>query len=227
MTIHTQPHSHVFTDSYLPVAGSAAGIPSGNRILRRHEHLIHAGARIRHPYLVISGAFKSYVNYENGDSQVLGFHVPGSVLGYEVLLDGYCSCSVVALDTSSVKRLDSLDEDTRRLLTENMCNEIQRLSRQLHLERKCCTDARLAAFLIDYSDSQGRRGYSRNEFILPMGRRDLAGYLGLAPETLSRGFRRLRDRGILTASTNHVKLLSPERLRNIAGVASDRARQRC
>ncbi|MYL27843.1 MULTISPECIES: Crp/Fnr family transcriptional regulator [Halomonadaceae] len=227
MTIHTEPYSKTLKQGYSIRTGLAARMRAGNLILRRHEHLIHAGDTVRSPYLVVSGVFKSTINYENGDSQVLGFHVPGDVLGHEILLDALSGRDVVALDTSSVRRLDHLDSDTRCLLIESMCNESRRLTRQLHLERKYSTDARLAAFLIDYSDSQARRGYSRYEFILPMGRRDLSGYLGLAPETLSRGLSRLRDHDILMVSTNHLKILDPERLRNVSGMVTDEARLTC
>lgn len=200
---------------------------STNRILRRNEHLIHAGDQVRHAYVVVSGVLKSYINYENGDSQVLGFHIPGDIIGHESLINGRSFCGVLALDTSSVRRIESVGEATSQALIESMHNEIQRLTRQLHLERECSTAARLATFLMDYSESQAERGYSRYEFILPMGRRDLAGYLGLATETLSRVFSRFRDQGILRVSTNHVTILDPARLEAASGVAAEESRLIC
>lgn len=193
------------------------GIRLPTRIFRRNEHLMHAGDRVKCAYQVVSGVFKSYINHENGDNQVLGFHVPGDVLGHEILLDGVSGRHVMALDTSSVKRLDTRDETTSQLLTESLYDEVSRLTRQLHLEREYCTDARLAAFLLDYSHAQARRGCSRYDFILPMRRRDLAGYLGLATETLSRVFSRFRSRGILSVNTNHITVRDCAMLREIAG----------
>ena len=200
---------------------------SANRILRRNEHLIHAGDQLKQAYVVVSGVLKSYVNYENGDSQVLGFHIPGDIIGHESLTRGRSFCGVVALDTSSVRRLDSADETASQALIESMQSEIQRLTRQLHLERECSTAARLATFLLDYAESQAERGYSRYEFILPMGRRDLAGYLGLATETLSRVFSRFRDQDILKVSTNHVTILDPVRLEAASGTAAEESRLIC
>ncbi|TVP58596.1 MAG: Crp/Fnr family transcriptional regulator [Halomonadaceae bacterium] len=185
---------------------------SDTRLLRRNQYLIHEGDLVERACIVVSGALKSHINYCNGDSQVLGFHIPGDIIGHEALIHGPAFCSVIALDTSCVQFLDVSDAATSEILIENMHNEIQRLTRQLHLERDYSTSARLATFLLDYSQSQVESGYSRYEFILPMGRRDLAGYLGLAVETLSRVFSRFRDQGVLSVNTNHVHILDPERL---------------
>ena len=198
-----------------------------NRILRRNAHLIHAGDPIRHAYVVVSGVLKSYINYENGDSQVLGFHIPGDIIGHEALIEERSFCGVIALDTSSVRKLDTASHIASSALIESMHSEIKRLTRQLHLERECSTAARLATFLLDYSESQAQRGYSRYEFILPMGRRDLAGYLGLATETLSRVFSRFRDQGILKVSTNHVVILDPVRLEAASGTTAEESRLIC
>ena len=223
-------YAQAYSDNLqMPCAADAqsAEARSANRILRRNEHLIHAGDQIKHAYVVVSGVLKSYINYENGDSQVLGFHIPGDIIGHESLMQGRSFCGVIALDTSSVRRLEATSGATSQALVESMHSEIQRLTRQLHLERECSTAARLATFLLDYSESQAQRGYCRYEFILPMGRRDLAGYLGLATETLSRVFSRFRDQGILRVNTNHVIILDPTKLEAASGTAAEESRLIC
>ncbi|TDT41438.1 Crp/Fnr family transcriptional regulator [Halospina denitrificans] len=226
MNGYAQAESGTLSHSLTSQGGMNAA-RSTNRILRRNEHLIHAGDQVRHAHVVVSGVLKSYINYENGDSQVLGFHIPGDIIGHESLINGRSFCGVLALDTSSVRRLETVGETTSQALIESMHSEIQRLTRQLHLERECSTAARLATFLMDYSESQAQRGYCRYEFILPMGRRDLAGYLGLATETLSRVFSRFRDQGILRVSTNHVTILDPARLEAASGTATEESRLIC
>ena len=214
-----------------PASSREEGTPdrTASRIIRRNEHLIRPGDQVSHAYIVVSGALKSYVNYENGDNQVVGFHNPGDIIGYESLLNGRSFCAIIALDTSCIRCLDSAEsrkeqqkpDSTFQPLIQEMYSEIQRLTRQLYLERESSTSARLATFLLDYSQSQAERGYSRNEFILPMGRRDLASYLGLATETLSRAFSRFRDQGILRVSTNHVVILDLQGLETASGAATD------
>jgi CRP/FNR family transcriptional regulator len=57
---------------------------------------------------------------------------------------------------------------------------------------------RVTTFLQRYSARLAARGYSASRFILPMPRADIASYLGLRPETLSRVFLQLRQSKVLT-----------------------------
>ena len=199
-----------------------------NWILRRDQHLFHAGDRLTDAYVVIGGALKSCINYRNGDCQILGFHIPGDIVGYESLINGCSSCSVIALDTSCVRQLGLTRSDNThqtlspipRTIIESMSGEIQQLRRQLHQERHCKTDARFAAFLLDYSHCQAERGFSRYAFRLPMARRDLAAYLGVATETLSRLFTRFRDQGLIRVNDNQLTILNPERLQSISDTST-------
>ncbi|NIA20841.1 MAG: helix-turn-helix domain-containing protein [Anaerolineaceae bacterium] len=70
--------------------------------------------------------------------------------------------------------------------------------------------ARLARFLLEEADRLGHR-----KFRLPMPKGELARQLGTTPETLSRTFSRLNDRGILTTSGQQVHLLDTASLAGI------------
>lgn len=204
---------------------TASGNRSGNqsRITRGGEHLFRTGDPIRFLYRVIAGTFKSYYIHENGDEQVIGFYMPGDLVGCEALADGCAAFSVVALDTANVQRLGPIpNEETlrdapigNRDMVAELQKEVLRLARLLHMERGG-TDQRLATFLLDYAKAQAERGYSGREFRLPMCRRDLARYIGLAPETVSRIFTRLRSAGILKVDNNHVVILDHEALADVA-----------
>jgi len=61
-----------------------------------------------------------------------------------------------------------------------------------------------------------QRGFSANEFNLSMPRHDLANYLGLAVETLSRMFSRMQDENILTADRRNIHILDWNKLRILA-----------
>ncbi|MEA5445934.1 helix-turn-helix domain-containing protein [Gammaproteobacteria bacterium AB-CW1] len=199
-----------------------------NHILRRGEHLFRTGDQVDRVYRVVGGIFKSYFIHEDGDEQVIGFHLPGDLIGCDCLADELAAFSVVALDTSSVQRLShhegngvpGLDQNQQKMMLSWMQEEILRLARLLHMERGG-TDPRLARFLLDFSEAQRRRGFSAREFHLPMGRRDLARYIGLAPETVSRIFSRLRARGVLAVANNHVRILDHAALEQVARGHSD------
>ena len=77
-------------------------------------------------------------------------------------------------------------------------------------------EERLAAFLINWSERLSSRGYSARRFILPMQRTDIANYLSLAPETVSRVIRRMTDDGLIAIDRREVELLKPEALETLA-----------
>ena len=77
-------------------------------------------------------------------------------------------------------------------------------------------EERLAAFLVNWSERLSSRGYSARRFILPMQRTDIANYLSLAPETVSRVIRRMTDDGLIAIDRREVELLKPEALETLA-----------
>lgn len=209
---------------------AATQVTAKNRILRRKEHLFHAGEPLSHPYRVMAGVFKSYVIYENGDEQVLGFHLPGDLIGFDAMVGRTTFCAVMALDTASVRQLNTTElaslychnhsplpeSALHHPMMQSMYNEILRLTKLLHMERGCTTSSRLATFLLEYAEDQSRRGGSRLTLHLPMKRRDLAGYLGLATETLSRVFSLFRDQGLLAVNTSDIEILDLPGLQAVA-----------
>ncbi len=191
-------------------------------ILQRGEHLFHAGETIQYPHLIIAGVLKSYVTDEHGQECVIGFHMPGDVVGFEALIGQQTFCGVVALDTTKVLALQHRKEPAEpevphgpNLMTE-MYREILRLVHLLQMDRGS-TEGRVARFLLDYGEVQAERGCSQRNFVLPMARYDLARYLGMATETISRVLSRFRDRGWLTVDHNHITIRDAAELLQIAG----------
>ncbi|MCC5810863.1 MAG: helix-turn-helix domain-containing protein [Ectothiorhodospiraceae bacterium] len=204
----------------------ARALGKAQGILQRGEHLFHAGEDIEFPYLVVAGVLKSYVSDENGEECVIGFHMPGDVVGFEAVIGRKTFCGAIALDTTKVLPLrhpGSQEPNTANspdLMTE-MYREILRLIHLLQMDRGS-TEGRVARFLGDYSELQAQRGCSRRSLVLPMARYDLARYLGLATETVSRVLSRFRDRGWLTVDNNHITILdATSLLRTARGSAND------
>lgn len=78
------------------------------------------------------------------------------------------------------------------------------------------TEERLATFLSSLAARNKSHGFSASEFYLPMSRGDLANYLGMAVETLSRMFARLQDDEIVLVQHRNIKILDNERLAQLA-----------
>ena len=140
---------------------------------------------------VRTGCFKSYVIDHEGQEQVLGFHLPGEIIGLDAIHSCKHVANVVALDTSAVCGLtfDTVSSMARHM--PELQNELfrvmsQRISELETIAGDLSADERIAMFLLSLSDRFSRRGYSDKEFILAMSRRDIASYLRLATETVSR-----------------------------------------
>ena len=88
-----------------------------------------------------------------------------------------------------------------------MSDEI-RADRELHmLLSKKSADDRVASLLLSMSARHQRRGLSSHSFRLPMSRYDIANYLGLAVETVSRIFTRFQQKGWLEVSGRDIEIL--------------------
>jgi len=192
--------------------------------VERNTILFRSGTALKGLYAVRSGSFKTYRSTADGAEQITGFYFPGELLGLDGFGDNIHRCTAQALESSSVCALTMQD-------FENLCCKISGLRHQLmHLigteinqdHETLLTlgqmkgEERLAAFLNNLSLRLEKRGFSANEFNLSMPRHDLANYLGLAVETLSRMFSRMQDEGILTANRRNIHILNWDKLRTLA-----------
>jgi CRP/FNR family transcriptional regulator len=174
-------------------------------------------------FIARSGSFKSYFTTPQGDEQIVGFHLPGELIGLDGLESGRHSCFVEALETSSVcevpfEKLESLCSALPRLHKEMfrlMGREIGEEQRLLLLLGHKSAEERLASLLSSLADRYARRGLSAREFNLSMPRQDIANYLGLALETVSRGFAHLQESGIITVDRRHIRITDHKRLADI------------
>ena len=79
-------------------------------------------------------------------------------------------------------------------------------------------DERLAAFLISLSRRYAARGFSPRRLSLLMSRTDIANYLRLAAETVSRVLRRMQEEGLIAVERRQIELLDMTRLERLAQV---------
>lgn len=194
------------------------------RPLRRGEYLYRAEDPFRAIYAVRAGAIKTTVLSINGEEQITGFHLPGEIFGLDAINSGRHPCSAQALETTSVCEIpfDNLEYLATKIpglqqsLLRIMSKEIFKDHELLYAVAKRSADERLAIVLLSFSNRFGRRGLSRTRFRLPMSRAELSNYLGLAPETMSRLFRRFQEQGLITASGKEIALQDIGALRDLA-----------
>jgi len=194
--------------------------------LKRGTHLFKEGDSFKSIYVVRAGSLKSYSSTIDGQEQITGFHLPGELIGLEAIGKGFHPCSAKTLETSSVCELPFTDLESlshqlpslQQQLLKLMSNEILEDQELMLLLGKKTAEARLAAYLLSISERFKQRGFSSSEFYLSMSRNDIASYLGLAVETVSRMFTRFQEEGLIDAERKHIILNDKEKLRQLAGI---------
>lgn len=193
----------------------------GLKAARPGQYLVRAGDRCEQFYLPRSGAIKAYRNTPDGREQVMDFYLPGELAGMDGLADGYSQWNLVALEASSLCTLGREQMlKTAGEVPELMSSVMRQLSGDmLHaadLATGSAADARLAGFLIELARRCGDKCLAGSDFHLPMSRQDIASYLALAPETISRLFARLRDDGLIEVDRKRLRIMNFPKLSRTA-----------
>lgn len=185
------------------------------------EHLFREGDPFNAIAAVRAGTVKTYVIGAQGREQVLGFFLPGEVIGLSAIHETRYPCNAVALDTVTIckfsfpmlatlaQRMPSLQGHLFGLLSAD-------IGKAALLSGDFSADERMAAFLVSLSRRYAMRGFSPTRINLTMARADIANYLRLAPETVSRVFRRFSDECLLRVDRRETELLDLPRLEALA-----------
>jgi CRP-like cAMP-binding protein len=145
-------------------------------------------------YKVISGTVRTYKVLNDGRRQIGAFYLPGDIFGLEVgdrhtfSAESIVDCKVLVIKRSSVISLATRENDVARQLWKMTAGELQRVQDHIMLLIKTAQE-RVAGFLLEMS----ARAPVGNEIDLPMSRQDIADYLGLTIETVSRTLTQLEN----------------------------------
>jgi CRP/FNR family transcriptional regulator len=190
------------------------------RPLTRGDTLFRNGQALGSLFVAREGAFKTVAMDGEGTPQVLGFHLPGELLGLDALGSGHHTSDAVALTQANVcevplSQLESIASQVPGLQHQLLRIMGQGMNRdQSHIEmlgRRNATE-RLAIFLHQLAERFRALGRSGESFILPMSREDIASYLGLVIETVSRTLGKMQDDGIVAVNGRQVTIVDAARL---------------
>jgi CRP/FNR family transcriptional regulator len=195
----------------------------------RSSSLFRVGDAQGSVFLVRSGAMKTVVVTSDGEEHVLGFHLPGEMLGLDALASGeHCVEAVALTDTQvCVVQLQALLTRTATMpeLNRELLQIVGRTTMDCHMHvdvlMRRQAGERIAMFLHELLQRYQRSGQPGLEMHLPMSREEVAHYLGLALETVSRGFTRLQDDGVIAVAGRAVQILDASELRRIALLPPD------
>ena len=200
------------------------------RPLASGARLFRMGEAMGSVFVTRDGAVKTVTFGENGDEQIIGFHLPGELIGLDALADGKHRCEAVALTQTSLceipfgqlgeiaAKIPGLHQQLMRVIGMSVGRDQDH--KEILVRRQA--NERIGLFLHGLSERYKGIGRDAIRLQLPMSRIDIANYLGLALETVSRGFTRLQDDGLIEVHGRRVELIDPATLARLAhGLAEE------
>ncbi len=192
--------------------------------VEKGAQLYRQGDEFRGLLAVHTGSFKLVVASPDGSERVSGFAFAGDLMGLDAIAAGRHGDYAVALEKGGACLLpwQRVEEAAagipvvRRQLMRLLSREIRRADEHRGLLARLDAEARFAAFLVGLSERMADRGFDGRRLRLTMSRPDIASFLGLSAETVSRLFSRFHDQGYVRVRARHVELDADEALRALA-----------
>lgn len=194
------------------------------RRVPRDDVLYRTGDPAGALYAVHFGHLKTFQLDQRGAQHLTGFQMAGDLLALDSLGTGIHASTAVALEDCEVceipyARLQELLVQMPRLLEHFhrlLGREILREQATMMLLSNMRAEQRLASFLLSLGNSYAMRGYSSRSFHLRMAREDIAGYLGLTIECISRQLARFRRNGWIRLEKRSIELTDRDALASLA-----------
>jgi CRP/FNR family nitrogen fixation transcriptional regulator len=163
-------------------------------LFARNSEIFGEGEPADYIYKVMSGTVRTYKILSDGRRQIGAFYLPGDMFGLELgqehtfSAEAIIDSKVLVIKRSAVDRLAEQDNDIARQLWTLTGRELKRVQEHIMLLVKTAQE-RVASFLLEMA----ARTPTGNTVELPMSRQDIADYLGLTIETVSRTLTHLAD----------------------------------
>lgn len=189
----------MLTQASLPssaIKGRHAGADSGAGAIEmigtvmsfvRNAEIYGEGEQVEFLYKVISGTVRTYKVLADGRRQIGAFYLAGDLFGLEAgddhsfSAEAVSDAKVLVIKRSAVLALAARNSDVAKQLWNLTTRELRRMQGHIMLLIKSAHE-RVAGFLLEMAD----RSPASDQFDLPMSRQDIADYLGLTIETVSR-----------------------------------------
>jgi CRP/FNR family transcriptional regulator, nitrogen fixation regulation protein len=205
----TKPRADVLA---LSVAQMGAPMPYA-----RNTEIYGEGEEAEYIYQVVSGAVRTYKILNDGRRQIGAFYLAGDIFGLEIgeehqlSAEAICNCTVSVIKRSSLATLAGRDNGIAQALWTLTAHELQRMQKHVLLLVRTAQE-RVASFLLEMADRTAGVG----SIELPMSRQDIADYLGLTIETVSRTLTALEGQAaIALPSARRVQLTNVRELRRL------------
>jgi CRP/FNR family transcriptional regulator, nitrogen fixation regulation protein len=187
--IRTIPTSRSHANSSAPAAGGFGAMELMGSLMRfgPNEEIFGENEPADYVYKVTKGAVRTYKILSDGRRQIGGFYLPGDIFGLEMGKEHQFSAeaindaTVLVIRRSAIVSLAERDCEAARELWTFTGRELHRVQEHMMLLVKSAQQ-RVACFLLEMAE----RLTTTDAIELPMSRQDIADYLGLTIETVSR-----------------------------------------
>lgn len=189
------------------------------------EILVREGDPATSLFNITAGSVRVYKLLPDGRRQIVGFLFPGDFLGlatgdrYAFSAEALTGGSACRFQKKAYRKLLVEQPDLEAALLDRASHELQAAHNQMLLLGRKTAVERLASFLADLAARDRRAGGGGRIIHLPMTRAEIADYLGLTTETVSRVTSRLKTRGVIRLLSLHsLSIERPAELAELAGL---------
>ena len=188
---------------------------------KKDEAIYKKGDVVRSIFVVRSGAVIIIKTLEWGGYDVEGLYFRGDLFGLDSLDDRIQGYDAIALEETEIcqiplKQFEELSTSVpklQQLFVSELANQIRQKSDRLYNERHLIVEDRVRLFLKEIFERNREQINSNNgKFPLPMTKIDIAFYLGMTPESLSRGLTKLQSQGVIHNHKRHIEFCDTKKL---------------
>lgn len=187
---------------------------------KKGEAIYRKGDPLRSIFVVRSGSVKIRKSLDWGDYDVESFHFSGDLFGLDSLderIQGYDAVALAETEICEIplKQFEALGASIpklQQLFISELANQIRRKADRLYNERHLVADDRVRLFLADIFERNREQINGNNKFPLPMTKTDIARYLGMSPESFSRGLTKLQSQGLIHNHPRYIEYLNAKKL---------------
>ncbi|MBS0525856.1 MAG: Crp/Fnr family transcriptional regulator [Proteobacteria bacterium] len=189
----------------------------------KRSYLFRAGSPVGAVFKVTSGIVAESCTLADGRRQVIAFFLPGDICGY-LESDGchaFDGEAITAAETCSFNRerfsaFVNRNRDVAEEMRRNLADRLKMVGTHLSVVGQLTSTERVANFVAMMTIAYAARNVQTRPLPLPMKRSDIADYLGLRLETVSRAFSKLRQRNIIDVQEDEVLVLDQVRLNQLS-----------
>ncbi len=199
--------------------------PGGEGLTRRlgaGQHLFFESDPARFIYKIGSGVLRFTRTQKDGRRRVIAFGFPGDVVGLPCDGRHTTECDAITPAEVMARRYDREERPERNprlqsLIMASALDEIRSLQDHFMVLGRRLASEKVAAFLMILHRRIGTPLGNYHLIRLPMNRSDIADYLGLTPETVSRSITQLRTENVIAlGDANTIILRDSAQLRALA-----------